>query len=106
MNCRMHAYATDSPRRNTRRSPSAHAHAHARTQSFNTDWMRKWTGRSRLALRPTTTAQVSAILKYCNERRLPVVPQVRWTAACECLPAAGGTCFPALDASGTQQIQL
>eukprot|EP01028_Stygiella_incarcerata_P007944 TRINITY_DN331_c2_g1_i6.p1 TRINITY_DN331_c2_g1~~TRINITY_DN331_c2_g1_i6.p1 ORF type:complete len:456 (+),score=124.53 TRINITY_DN331_c2_g1_i6:184-1551(+) len=32
-------------------------------------------GNSRVVLRPKTTEHVSKILKYCNERRLPVVPQ-------------------------------
>jgi FAD/FMN-containing dehydrogenase len=39
-----------------------------------------WTGHygpapARLLLRPQTTAQVSALLRYCHERRLPIVPQ-------------------------------
>ena len=42
---------------------------------FNTDWMRKWSGKCKLVLRPTSTEQVSAILKHCNERSLAVVPQ-------------------------------
>jgi len=42
---------------------------------FNIDWMRKYHGRSRLALKPRTTEQVSAVLQYCNDRRLAVVPQ-------------------------------
>jgi len=32
-------------------------------------------GSSRLVLRPKTTAEVSKILSYCNDRRLAVVPQ-------------------------------
>lgn len=43
--------------------------------AFNTDWMRKFTGSSPVVLRPSSTAEVSAVLKYCHERRLPVVPQ-------------------------------
>ena len=39
------------------------------------DWMRKYKGRSTLVLRPKTTAEVSAILRYCNEKSLAVVPQ-------------------------------
>ena len=42
---------------------------------YNTDWMKKYKGRSRLALRPKTTEQVAEIMKYCNERSLAVVPQ-------------------------------
>ena len=44
-------------------------------ESFNRDWMKKFSGSSKLALRPKTTQQVSQILKHCNERRLAVVPQ-------------------------------
>ena len=42
---------------------------------FNEDWMHKYRGQSRLVLRPASTEQVSAILKYCNEQKLAVVPQ-------------------------------
>ncbi|XP_058086760.1 D-2-hydroxyglutarate dehydrogenase, mitochondrial isoform X3 [Magnolia sinica] len=41
----------------------------------NTDWMRKYRGSSQLLLQPRSTEQVSLILKYCNSRRLAVVPQ-------------------------------
>jgi FAD/FMN-containing dehydrogenase len=44
-------------------------------EQFNSDWMKKYKGKSKLALRPRTTEQVSQILKHCNERKLPVVPQ-------------------------------
>jgi len=44
-------------------------------ESYNSDWMRKFRGQSRLVLSPNTTEQVSQILKYCNEKRLAVVPQ-------------------------------
>jgi D-lactate dehydrogenase (cytochrome) len=37
--------------------------------------MRKYRGSSQVVLRPKTTEEVSAILKYCNERKLAVVPQ-------------------------------
>ena len=43
--------------------------------AFNTDWMQKYRGRSRVAVLPGTTEQVSSVLRHCNERRLPVVPQ-------------------------------
>ncbi|EFA85427.1 Putative actin interacting protein [Heterostelium album PN500] len=42
---------------------------------YNHDWMNKYHGNSQLVLRPKSTEQVSQILKYCNERRLAVVPQ-------------------------------
>ncbi|KAG2412954.1 D-lactate dehydrogenase [Aspergillus terreus] len=42
---------------------------------FNSDWMRKYRGHTRLVLRPQSTEEVSKVLKYCNERKLAVVPQ-------------------------------
>ena len=44
-------------------------------EPYNTDWMQKYVGRSSLALRPGSTAEVSQILAHCNQRRLAVVPQ-------------------------------
>ena len=43
--------------------------------AYNTDWMCKWRGHSTLALRPSSTEEVSQILSYCHSRRLAVVPQ-------------------------------
>lgn len=42
---------------------------------FNSDWMRKFRGHTTLVLKPSTTEEVSKILKYCNEKMLAVVPQ-------------------------------
>lgn len=42
---------------------------------YNNDWMRKYEGYSKLALKPSTTEQVSKILKYCDDRKLALVPQ-------------------------------
>lgn len=42
---------------------------------LNEDWMGKYQGNSRLALRPKTTEEVSKILAYCNEKCIAVVPQ-------------------------------
>lgn len=47
----------------------------AELAAYNEDWLKKFTGASRVALKPKTTAQVSAVLAHCNERRLAVVPQ-------------------------------
>jgi D-2-hydroxyglutarate dehydrogenase len=41
----------------------------------NLDWSKKFVGQSKVVLKPTTTEQVSQVLKYCNERKLAVVPQ-------------------------------
>ncbi|XP_043814438.1 D-2-hydroxyglutarate dehydrogenase, mitochondrial isoform X3 [Manihot esculenta] len=46
-----------------------------RLEFVNADWMHKYKGSSRLLLLPTTTDEVSQILKYCNSRHLAVVPQ-------------------------------
>ncbi|KAJ7597195.1 FAD-binding domain-containing protein [Mycena floridula] len=42
---------------------------------FNTDWMKKYRGRSTTVLKPKTTAQVSEIVKHCSSREIGVVPQ-------------------------------
>lgn len=42
---------------------------------YNTDWLKTCRGASQVVLRPKSTEEVSAILKYCNERKLAVVPQ-------------------------------
>lgn len=44
-------------------------------EPFNSDWMRKYRGQTRLVLKPQTTEEVSKVLKYCNDRKLAVVPQ-------------------------------
>jgi (R)-2-hydroxyglutarate---pyruvate transhydrogenase len=44
-------------------------------EPFNTDWMRKYRGHTKLVLRPGSTKEVSKILKYCNDNMLAVVPQ-------------------------------
>lgn len=42
---------------------------------LNSDWMGMYTGASKIALKPRSTEQVSAIMKYCNEQQIAVVPQ-------------------------------
>ena len=44
-------------------------------EPFNYCWRRLNHGQTQLALTPNTTEQVSKILRYCNERKLAVVPQ-------------------------------
>ncbi|KAJ0405670.1 hypothetical protein ATCC90586_004473 [Pythium insidiosum] len=58
-------------------SPGAVLTALDDTAPFTTDWLNKYKAQSahQMVLRPKTTAQVSAILRHCHARRLPVVPQ-------------------------------
>ncbi|KAF2427571.1 hypothetical protein EJ08DRAFT_651391 [Tothia fuscella] len=49
--------------------------ASADIEAYNSDWMRKYRGHTKIVLKPESTEQVSKILKYCNERLLAVVPQ-------------------------------
>lgn len=44
-------------------------------ETFNNDWMGRFHGRSTTVLKPKTTQEVSEILKWCNQRRIGVVPQ-------------------------------
>ena len=42
---------------------------------FLTDWRRKWTGRCLAVAQPDTAADVAAVVAWCHERRVPLVPQ-------------------------------
>ncbi|RAH78060.1 kinase-like protein [Aspergillus japonicus CBS 114.51] len=44
-------------------------------EPFNSDWMRKYRGQTKLVLKPQSTEEVSKVLQYCNEKKLAVVPQ-------------------------------
>jgi FAD/FMN-containing dehydrogenase len=44
-------------------------------EQYNSDWMAKYKGQSRVVLKPRSTEQVSRIMKHCWERRIGVVPQ-------------------------------
>jgi len=44
-------------------------------EPYNTDWMRKYVGNSKLAVRPGSTAEVSRVLAHCHAERIGVVPQ-------------------------------
>ncbi|XP_012537385.1 D-2-hydroxyglutarate dehydrogenase, mitochondrial isoform X2 [Monomorium pharaonis] len=44
-------------------------------ESYNIDFPKTIRGMSQLVLKPKCTEEVSAILKYCNEKRLAVCPQ-------------------------------
>jgi len=45
------------------------------TASYLTDWRRRFTGRALAVVRPGTTEEVAAVVRLCNEFRVPVVPQ-------------------------------
>jgi D-2-hydroxyglutarate dehydrogenase len=42
---------------------------------YNIDWIKTCQGQSQLVLRPKTTDEVQAILRYCHEHQLAVCPQ-------------------------------
>ncbi|HSV47186.1 MAG TPA: FAD-binding oxidoreductase [Ramlibacter sp.] len=42
---------------------------------FVTDWRRKWTGRCLAVAQPDSAAEVTAVLRWCHEHAVPVVPQ-------------------------------
>ncbi|KKY23703.1 putative d-lactate dehydrogenase 2 [Phaeomoniella chlamydospora] len=44
-------------------------------EAFNSDWMRKYRGKTKLVVKPKTKEEVSQVLKYCNDNMLAVVPQ-------------------------------
>ena len=44
-------------------------------QVHNIDWTKKFIGQSKLMLRPASTEETAEVLKYCNTRKLAVVPQ-------------------------------
>ena len=43
--------------------------------AHNTDWSKKFTGQSQLMLKPESAEETAEVLKYCNERKLAIVPQ-------------------------------
>ncbi|KAF8832480.1 hypothetical protein HHX47_DHR1001654 [Lentinula edodes] len=42
---------------------------------YNNDWMGKYCGKSTTVLKPKTTEEVSKIVKWCNDKRIGIVPQ-------------------------------
>ena len=47
----------------------------ADAKQYNIDWMNKWEGKARIVAQPASTEEVSAVLKYCDEKRLAVTTQ-------------------------------
>ncbi|KAF8898579.1 FAD-binding domain-containing protein [Infundibulicybe gibba] len=42
---------------------------------YNNDWMGKYSGKATTVLKPKTPQEVSEIVKWCNEKRIGIVPQ-------------------------------
>lgn len=43
-------------------------------QAYNLDFTKKYRGNSKLVLTPTTSEQVSEVLRYCNMHKIAVTP--------------------------------
>jgi len=43
--------------------------------AFNDDWMNKYHGKSQVVVKPKTTQEVAAVMKYCHDNNIAVVPQ-------------------------------
>jgi len=43
--------------------------------SYNTDWMGKYQGKSKVVIKPKSTEEVSAIVRYCADKNIAIVPQ-------------------------------
>ncbi|KAG0254122.1 hypothetical protein BG011_005943 [Mortierella polycephala] len=56
-------------------SPSGVSQDEEDLEAFNNDWMQKYRGQSKIVLKPSSTEQMSKVLKYCNDNKLAVVPQ-------------------------------
>src|SRR5207244_734038 len=49
--------------------------AAADTETYLTDWRRRFTGRALAVVKPGSTAEVAAIIQLCKRFKVPVVPQ-------------------------------
>ena len=63
-------------------------------EQHNTDWTKAFHGASEVALLPTSTEQVSAVLAYCSSRGINVVPQGACVRVQQC--SSRVACGPAL----------
>ena len=59
-------------------------------EAYGRDWTRTALPKPSVVVRPGTTAEVSAIVKYCYERRLPIVPSGGRTGLAGAAVAANG----------------
>src|SRR5882762_9106166 len=51
-------------------------------EPYVVDWRGRYRGRAVAVVKPGSTAEVAAIVKYCGERRLAIVPQGGNTGMC------------------------
>src|SRR5438105_4988612 len=59
-----------------RQAFSGHLHTDAADMAaFLTDWRGKWTGSAIAVAQPDSTEDVAAVLRWCHQHRVPVVPQ-------------------------------
>src|SRR5215472_12209242 len=56
--------------------------AEADVAAYVNDWRDAFHGRARAVVRPTTTAEVAAIVRLCAQHRAPIVPQGGNTSLC------------------------
>ncbi|MDB5795238.1 MAG: FAD-binding oxidoreductase [Noviherbaspirillum sp.] len=47
----------------------------ADTAAYLTDWRQRFTGKARAVVKPSSTEEVAALVRLCNEYRVPIVPQ-------------------------------
>lgn len=43
--------------------------------TYNDDWMNKYHGKGKVVIKPKTTEEVAAVVKYCYEHNIAMVPQ-------------------------------
>lgn len=51
-------------------------------ESYLTDWRGRYSGKAMAVVRPADTAQVAAVVKWCAENQVPIVPQGGNTSLC------------------------
>ncbi len=52
------------------------------TEPYDSSWRARFSGRSLAVLRPDSAQQVAQIVRWCSERRIPIVPQGGNTSLC------------------------
>ena len=52
-------------------------------EPYVVDWRGRYRGRAVAVVKPGSTAEVAAVVRYCAERRLAIVPHRRSSVLCE-----------------------